>query len=156
MLDATPAELVGMDPAQVFVTHQAFHAFMEDAFGALLQEQRYVEAERLLRNAVRLDEQLNEAHGALAGLLADLGRSGEQYEAAQRWIACQPSCGEAHMELAKACHELRKPEETLRYYRRAIELERAVRGTDGHSRPDADLGRQFPRAVCPGVSELWR
>ncbi|WP_313703594.1 EAL domain-containing protein [Massilia sp.] len=49
MLDSTPAELVGMDPAQVFVTQQAFRAFMEDAFGALLQGRVFERDEQQFR-----------------------------------------------------------------------------------------------------------
>ena len=49
MLGCTPADVVQLDPAEVFVTHEAFHAFMEDAFGALLQGRVFEKAEQQFR-----------------------------------------------------------------------------------------------------------
>jgi tetratricopeptide (TPR) repeat protein len=98
-------------------------------FGALyhlgllrLQQQKFDNAERLLRRAVKLDRNSADAHLRLAGALTGLDQPEQAIRHYEKALALRPDLAEAHNNLGYELQRLDRHEEAAAHYEKALAI----------------------------------
>jgi predicted O-linked N-acetylglucosamine transferase (SPINDLY family) len=99
--------------------NDTYHCNLAAAYQSM---QRFDDAIRCYREAMRLQPNSVNAHNGLGNILNDLGRFDEAVASYRRALQLDPNCAEAHSNIGVALQNLRKPEEAESHCRKAVRL----------------------------------
>jgi predicted O-linked N-acetylglucosamine transferase (SPINDLY family) len=85
-----------------------------------LQQQRFADAEGLIRRAIKVDKRSAEAHQLLGSALTGLGRLEEAVRSYSKAVAIRPKFAEAQNNLGYALQVLGRFDEAILHYKKAI------------------------------------
>ena len=85
-----------------------------------MQQQRFADAEGLIRRAIKVDKRSAEAHELLGSALTGLGRLDEAVRSYSKAVAIRPKFPEAQNNLGHALQALGRLDEAIHHYKKAI------------------------------------